>query len=655
MGGPATTLFRFLIRCDQEGLAPWIRLSSTSKGAQQTPKQGRLRRDDTAYEIEPVKTPNPSQTRIAEAMRESVVSVLRTEGIYGRGYRFRDAREYLSQTNLFTAVQSMALINAVASRLQRIGDYSKKENLAHLGRLYRFLFHVTKRPTVVNFTVKELLQKFGPFIPLSPWACAAMTDACLRFCHLTSGRHFFPPSEVRYFSKILVSFQTDLAPDHSGLPDFENMPDALFSEFVRNQLRANSQRLTKEDHSRLYALFSVPEVGEVLQLRAKTSAAEWFKTQTGMNAADYRTILFALMATTMEFTLDQPNFDKLTFDLTAFLGGVLPEAQGHFIRLIELALIDIPAVRAERPPANWKEAVYGANSLVRRQLVRLGETRFVILHEDLFVERYFRGMVHVLDDLARQPGSGRDWQTTRSEFGYLFEGYVRWWLRGLLGEKSITVFGVELQKGKGETDAIVIVGRTALVFEFNHHPLSRVEAFEATPAKLAAIVSSDLKKAFRAARIVAAEGLVVGGKRHDVDRILPVVVLPDALPISDLTAIRFRQELLKTVPDLQGDGTKICAAQIMSQTHLELYDKVWNLPAECAELVEYLAKRASLEPARFGPVVFDRQQLSLKYIGNTWSKLHEACDREFATIGPTWFKALSPSGPEEALRPASRG
>ena len=335
----------------------------------------------------------PIQQKIADRLRGGVITVLRTEGIYRSNLRFSVVKELLAQTNLDSALQVMAILNEVAARFEKLGDFTSTENLKHLGNLCGFLFAPSVQGRVRRVTLRELPQTLGPFHPLSAWACAAMTDACLRFCHRTRGAQVWPPNAAEYFGRILLSFQTHLAPERSRppLPDFEQMEEEQFSEFARNQLRANQRGLTGEDRLRLYAMFEIPDVSEVLVEKCGKTAGEWFQEQTGISSEEYRFTTLGLMATILEFRLERPESEKLTFDLSTLLAPLKPEARAAFIRLIELAVIDLDSLRAEPPPTRWNSAVYGPNALLRRQLLRLGPTRFVIVHHGFFVQRYFRG------------------------------------------------------------------------------------------------------------------------------------------------------------------------------------------------------------------------------------------------------------------------
>src|ERR1022692_3413894 len=118
--------------------------------------------------------------RIVEQLRKSVVSILLPKRIYGRGYSFRNAKELFRQTDLRSAAATVCLINAIASEIDRLGNLDTKEKLAHLGPLYRFLFPRRRIFRAARYTNEELERRIGHFTPLSPWACAALTDSCLR-------------------------------------------------------------------------------------------------------------------------------------------------------------------------------------------------------------------------------------------------------------------------------------------------------------------------------------------------------------------------------------------------------------------------------------------------------------------------------------------
>ena len=392
----------------------------------------------------------------------------------------------------------------------------------------------------------------------------------------------------------------------------------------------------------MYALFEIPEVGSVMKARAHISPSEWFLSLLGITPAEYRVILVTLVATTMSFNMERPDLKHLQFNVPEFLQNMTPQAREAFIRLNQLAVIDIAEVRRERPPAKWSEATFGGNYLQRRQLFPLGESTYLVLDRNHYLNRYFHGLLYVLHDAAKLPGSPLSFSAVRSHAGYLFEGYVHWWLKQLFGPSAEYFFGEAVTSGT-ETDAVVVLDGIAFVIEANHHWLNVNEAFEASPKQFAAIVVSDLKKAIRAARTIATNGLSRSGSRLSIEHIVPIAILPEPLPITDLTAVRFYKELKSLVPDVDGDGGKIHPCQILTQDHLEFFDRAWRLPENASELSVFVRKRASIQELRFGPLALDLRLIKEVHEGNTWGELSKKAREAFEHIGPSFFKQSPPT------------
>ena len=301
-------------------------------------------------------------------------------------------------------------------------------------------------------------------------------------------------------------------------------------------------------------------------------------------------------------------------------------------------LLSIPlATRAFAPPCDWAGGVYGPKVLLRRQLIRLSPDAYLILHRDLFLERYFHGLVHLLDDAARSGVVHESWQHVRIVFGHLFEGYIRWLLRRFFAGCAAR-YGESIER-IGDTDALVVVGRTALVLECNHHYLSTQEAYNCTPATLSEIVRSDLAKAIATARAIARGQVFINGTEVQVDHVLPIAVIPDPLPVNPMTCATFHQALSDGVPGLDGDGAGILPAQVLTQSHFEFYDRVWRLPADAQMLVDHLTARARSESSQFTSRREDRATFGLRGIhdGNLFGPLEAAAHREFQATGPSRF------------------
>lgn len=587
---------------------------------------------------------DPIRDRI-ERTRGSVVGLLRVEPIYGPGLEFRRASEELRRLDLVSCLETLAILNVVSIEIEKKASRDLEGTLDVIGNLYGFLFHKKRLQRAVLATqelVAEIKQnRLGYFTPLSPWACSAMTNACLRFCDRSGGGvRSWPPSEVDAFGRVLLSFQKQLAPENDAAEaqlDLDNLSDLQFAEFSRNQIRANPHRFTGNDITRLFAMFEVSEVGVVLKKRAHVEPGKWFLERLGLTPTEYRFHLVALAAVTAGFSLDRPDVRNLYFDSESLTQHMTEEGRWGFSHLNRLAVVDVDQLRQQPAPQTWTEAVYKGNFLQRRQLYQTGPTRFLVLDRDHFLNRFFHGLLHVLHEAAELPDSKWSPASIRSDSGYIFEGYVQWWLGKLFGPTANILLNESLSE-RSETDAIVVYNGTAFIFEINHHWLSIADTFEASALRFAEIVSSDLRKAICAAQRIISDGLRLNGTEIRVERAFPVVVLPEDLPITDLTVARFHKELLRVLPTADGDDLKLAQSQIITQDHLEHFDRAWNLPEEVGMLADYLARRARNPRLRFAPCPLDRAEARATHLGNTWGRLCEQTDETFQAFGPSFFK-----------------
>jgi hypothetical protein len=580
-------------------------------------------------------------SRLRETVRHTSVSVLVSPDVYGRTYSFATTKELLRQTNLVGALEPMALLNTVAPEIVALGRLDSNERARHLVPLFRFLFSRSAAKRALAIWFQSLREPTDLFTPLSPWACAAMTEACLRYCHETAGAAVNPPAAADYFGRILLSFQDRLFPPRIARPelDLENLSESEFSAFTRNFLHSNLHVDDfPNDFPRHYALFDVEAVGEVLREKEHVSAAQWLRSIIGMTPADYRFTLIALAGAAKRCSLKKPDTAGLIWNVDRLLHRLTPEARAHFVRLNDLAVIDVRAIRQHKAaPVNWVSAVYRTNILQRRQLIRLGEGTYFMLHPGLYLERYFHGLVHLLDDAARSGLGSDSWQRVRARFGHLFEGYVRWILRQMFARATIARFGANIDRA-GDTDAFVVLGRTALVFECNHHYLSGPERYNSTAPALSAIIEPDLRKAIETARAVAGGQVVIEGRTVEVDEVLPIAVLPDALPINLANGPSFHRHLATVVPHLDG-GNHVLPAQIITQSHLEYFDRAWRLPEEAESVVAFLRVRARSQFDRFTSRRQAQVQMRVTHAGNILGPVAQAAESEFLEMGPARFGA----------------
>jgi hypothetical protein len=593
---------------------------------------------------------NEADRRRADEMRDSLISVLLPKAIYGSGLSFRDATDYLRLVDLRSALDALAVLTAIASDLMRRAIAGNPAPAGSLARLYEFVFASKRTKRVqkesIRLETEALVDRLGVFTPFSPWACSAMADLCLRLCPETGGWVVWPPSIQDKFVWVLLSFQEHLVPERdlgSDL-DLDTLGDEHFVAFSRSQYRANPRQYSSADLTRLYAYLEVPEVGALMEEKLHMKPAEWFRGRMGLSPSEYHVLLIAVAATIGRFKSEAANPNDLKFTVDAVTINMTAAARDAFRRFTALATIDPFQIRKLEIPNTWAKALYQSNVLLAHQLYPLPSGELLIVDRDQYINRYFNGVIHVLDDAARSGVSQYSWQSVRSDFGYLFEGYFRWLLVAMFSGAAKVYVGGPVTPGK-ETDCVVVLGDTAHVFEGNHHPFSRIDAYEATTKQWIDIVEPDIRKAIRAAKSILNGEFAPEGQPIRVARVLPIVMLSDALPISPITAPRFLRDLELRLPEAAGFdvvGGRICATQAVTLEHLELFDRAWDLPKEAKELGTYLESRSRAESLRFGPVQLDRGKIKAKHAGNTVGVLKASASARFSELGPSFFVQASP-------------
>jgi hypothetical protein len=111
-----------------------------------------------------------------------------------------------------------------------------------------------------------------------------------------------------------------------------------------------------------------------------------------MDPRQYRMLQLVAMSHGREFTLDAPDLTELVYDLSAAVGNMIPSVANAYRRLHELAVAagNLPATEIE----DWSTAIYHAHYVRRRPVLRLQGEKYLCLHKQLLVERFFGATVH---------------------------------------------------------------------------------------------------------------------------------------------------------------------------------------------------------------------------------------------------------------------
>jgi hypothetical protein len=540
--------------------------------------------------------------RILREIMPNIATMWVAKDVFAKPLSWTETRGRLAKINRESALITMAMLNAVCAEFLS-PQRSRQEARApdKVLPLVNYLFAPEHRPAAV----KIWRQSTGVFIPIAPQASTAMTEACMRYCDPVGGAQFEQPWQYPAFAHILLSFQDGMQGEgvQKGPINFAALTEQQFSDFARNYQTANFNSDLLVLMRRHYLMFERPVDGGCTQGRLGVSPVEWFTHISGMDPRQYRMLQLVAMSHGREFTLDAPDLTELVYDLSAAVGNMIPSVANAYRRLHELAVAagNLPATEIE----DWSTAIYHAHYVRRRPVLRLQGEKYLCLHKQLLVERFFGATVHVLADLVTtyQPTgwpsdpSKRTLQV-RTEFGTIFEDYVQRLVQ-ILFQKADAVFRFNLKpEGGGECDALVVIDQTALVFEVVHHPWSAAERSRALPADFIKHLADNIAKSVKLCAEVTARGSLTDDPRVKVKRAIPIVVMSEAMPINEMTAPSLQSELAKMIGNESLQGTAlILPVQSLSVSQLENLDRVWEKHA--TEVIPFLEQRSLNLLARF--------------------------------------------------------
>jgi hypothetical protein len=327
------------------------------------------------------------------------------------------------------------------------------------------------------------------------------------------------------------------------------------------------------------------------------------------------------------------------------LKNAAPDVAAMYRRLHDLA-----AVPKELPAGivpDWETALYGLHYLRAKSLLHLHGAQFVCLYKHLLAEKILGGTVHVLTELVDvHPPAG--WHVEaknrrlqlRREFGYAFEDFLRKVLLALFaGPDTKHIFGLKRADG-GECDALLVVGRIALAFEFVHHPWSLQERSTGDAAGFIKHLEDNVSKAGKLCAEIAAAG-AVKDLHTPVDCALPIVVTSEMVPINVMTAVTLEKLLIAATsqPFVQGHGI-VQPVQILSLVQLENLDRIQGVDTP-AGIVAFLLQRSADVRARLNGHTRMEQKLG---DSRKLKKFEDAAEKAFHDVGPSLFKTGSLNG-----------
>ena len=558
--------------------------------------------------------------------------------VFGSTLTWDEARAALAEMNWESATLSMAMLNAVCAELALGPRLNTPSGAQKVGALTRYLFG----PESQNNAVKVYLgNRHQTFIPLSGQACLAMTEACLRFCKRDGGARFNQPHEYPVFARILLSFQEQLMrSDLTKNLNPEQLTPEQFRYFVRNYLSANFETDFPEMLRRHYMSFVEASTESVLEKRAGKTAAAWFTEVTGMDPRRYGALTIFCLHHGRLFDIESPDLRHLAYDIDDMLQNTEPNAANMYRRIHDLAAVPeaLPAVNI----TDWETAVYGLNYLRAKPLLQLHGPKYVSLFKHLVAEKFLGGTVHVFTELVERfaptnwPADAKKRRIqVRNEFGYLFEDYLRKLLLVLLdGPSTKHIFGHARTDG-GESDALFVIGRTALAFEVVHHPWSFADRSSGDASVFVEHLSDNISKAGKLCAEIMQEGRVKG-LDAPIDHALPIVITSEMVPINVMTAPTLEKLLITATRHeyVLGHGN-VRPVQILSVAQLENLDRIESVESP-ESIIEFLDRRSANVYMRLS----GHAQMDQKLIGSRKLKRYEdAAETSFHEVGPSLFKS----------------
>lgn len=586
--------------------------------------------------------PQPAVSAQAQVIREhflpNAAVVWVATDVFEAPLTWEQAKAAIAEMNWESASLSMALLNAVSSELALGGRLNTPSGAQKVVALTKYLF----APEFQRAAFKVYLEnQHQTFIPLAGQACLAMTEACLRFCNRDGGTRFKQPHEHPMFARVLLSFQEQLMRgDLTQNLNPAELTAEQFRYFVRNYLSANFDTGFLEMLRRHYMLFAESAAGGVLEQRVGKLAPMWFTEVTGIDPRRYGALAMFCMHHGFAFKIESPDLQHLVYNVDEMLQDAAPDAADMYRRLHDLATVPKEMPVTDIP--NWETAIYGLHSVRAKPLLHLQGARFICLYKHLLAEKILGGTVHVLTELVDvHPPAGWSAEAknrrlqVRREFGYLFEDYLRKLLLTLFdGPATKHRFGFHRADG-GECDALVVVGKTALAFEFVHHPWSLAERSSGDAGSFIKHLEDNITKAGKLCAEIAQDGSV---KELDapIDRALPIVVTSEMVPINVMTAPTLEKLLIAATNQqfIQGHGL-VQPVQILSVVQLENLDRVEAV--ENAEgIAAFLIHRSGDVHSRLsGHTRMDRKLIGSRKL----KKFDDEANAAFLEAGASLFKS----------------
>jgi hypothetical protein len=532
------------------------------------------------------------------------------------------------------------MLNAANARMLESPRVENAISARRIRGLLKFLFDETHYQAAENIARSQVNQLF---VPVSPQGCAAMTEACLRYCPRSGGRDVSLPSETPVFAHVLLTFQQHLLPQgaFTGEIDFTNLTEVQFAVLACNYLGANYVHAVETRPARFYAMFENEPSQSEMRRRSGLSAREWFVQIVGIDPLFFRILALGTYGYSRTFDIDHPEGRSLLLNFDDQFKSVRPPIACIFRTILQQSVVNLDEVDCLPAVTTWDEALYRFNYLRRKPLWPMRKGQHLMLHPRFFVEKFFEGVPHILTETVAT-SVPRGWPTTvdrriakvRSDYGYIFDDYCRTVLRTLFAGPS-TTFEFGFVVNGEERDGLVALPGWVLLFEFVQHPINMAERGTGEIARFLTHLHDNVQK-LASVRDEILAGRKIAGCTYPTEQIVPIVITSDTFPVSHLNAEAFHRGLERAVGAIPvGALDRAMPVQTLGIEQLEHLGRTTPAERGAEGIVEFLNNRADdiLERFTASPTC----GLAGGSV-NLWKNFDDAAERSMMTYSALVFR-----------------
>ena len=523
---------------------------------------------------------------------------LTAKEVFGHVLEFGEAVETLRRFHLESALSSLAMLNAGTSAMIAKPRLDNKAKADQLRGMMHFLFDGRPYEAAENVARGQVGQLF---VPVSPQACVAMTEACLRYSSANGGRDVSQPSETPSFGHVLLTFQEFMMPaEHFGPNiDFTKLTDRQFALLTCNYMAANLVRFLGARPTRFFLMFEEALAQSEMVERTGLTSRQWFDRVMGLDPLFFRVLALSIFGIAHKFSIERPDGRQLVVNFDRFLGKLKPPVQSLYREILDRSVVDLADIPKLPEVVTWEDALYRFNYLRRKPLWKMRRGDHLLLHQRFFVEKFFEGVHHLRTEtaIARVPhgwssSPGPRVAKVRSDYGYVFDDYCRSTLRVLFSANAQPVLKFGYKLNGQERDGLVALPGVVLLFEFFQHPISVVERETGEMARFLAHLSDNVLKLASVRDAILTDQPVADMVFSD-QTIIPIVVSSETFPISHLNAEAFWNGLVALVgSDAVNAKSRSLPVQTLGIEQLESLGRTTPAEKGAAGIAEFLGQRA---------------------------------------------------------------